>query len=89
MENNAYPLQLAGTATTTPGGLSGTMMYGVNINKTLTGTLIIKENGTAVATFAIGTTPGMYHAIPQGVRYFKLTLVLSADDDVTAFVRPL
>ena len=89
MENDAYPLQLTGSGTTTPGGLSGTKLYGVNVNKTLTGTMTIKENGTAVGTFAATTPPGMYHFIPQGVRYFKLTIVLSAGDDVTAFVRPL
>ena len=89
MENNAYPLQLTGTGTTTPGGLTGTMLYGIAINKTLTGTLTVKEGSSAVGTFAATTAPGMYHLIPQGVRYYKLTLVLSAGDDVTAFVRPL
>ena len=89
MENDAYPLKLTGTGTTTPGGLSGTKLYGIAINKTLTGTLTVNENGTAVGAFAIGTAPGMYHLVTQGVRYTKLTLVLSAGDDVTAFVRPL
>lgn len=84
MGNDSYPKKLAGTATTT---LNSTFLYGININKTLTGTLTINESGTAVGQFAIGTAPGMYHTAPNGVRYAVLTLVLSAGDDVTAFIK--
>ena len=62
-------------------------MYGISINKSLAGTLTVNESGSAVAQFAIGTTPGTYHLIPNGVRYANLTLVLSDADDVTAFTR--
>ena len=89
MENDSYPLKLTGSGTTTVSGVSGAKMYGICINKTLTGTLTINENAVAVGQFAIGTTPGMYHLVCQGVRYYKLTLVLSAGDDVTAFVKAL
>lgn len=84
MGNDANPIKLTGTGTTT---LNGCFLYGISINKALTGTLTVSENGTAVGQFAIGTVPGTYHIHPNGVRYYKLTLVLSAGDDCTAFTR--
>lgn len=84
MGNDSYPKKLTGTGTTT---LNSCFLYGIAINKTLTGTLTVNENGSAVAQFAIGTVPGQYHLVPNGVRYAVLTLVLSAGDDCTAFIR--
>ncbi len=84
MGNDANPKKLTGTATTTIGSC---LMYGISVNKTLTGTLTINESGTAVGQLAIGTPAGMYHIASHGVRYSVLTLVLSAGDDVTAFTR--
>lgn len=82
MGNTSNVVKLTGSGTTT---LNSVLLYGISINKTLAGTLTVNENGTAVAQFAIGTTPGTYHQIVNGVRYSKLTLVLSAGDDCTAF----
>ncbi len=82
MGNDANVIKLTGTGTTT---LNSCFLYGIAINKALTGTLTINENGTAVGQMAIGTVPGTYHQHANGVRYFKLTLVLSAGDDVTVF----
>lgn len=84
MGNDSYPKKLAGTATTT---LNSCFLYAISINKTLTGTLTVNESGTAVAQFAIGTVAGTYHIVPNGVRYAVLTLVLSAGDDCTAFIK--
>lgn len=84
MGNDSNPKKLTGTGTTTIGSC---FLFGVSINKTLTGTLDIKESGTSVAQFAIGTAPGTYHLAPSGVRYTNLTLVLSAGDDCTAFTK--
>lgn len=84
MGNDSNPKKLTGSGTTTFGSC---FAYGFSVNKTLTGTLTINENGTAVAQFAIGTTPNTYHVIPNGVRYSALTAVLTAGDDVTAFTR--
>lgn len=84
MGNDSNPKKAAGTATTT---LGSCFMYGIGINKTLTGTVTVNESGTAVGQFAIGTVPGTYHAIPNGVRYAVLTIVLSAGDDVTLFTK--
>lgn len=84
MGNDSYPVKLTGSGTTT---INSAFLYGISINKALTGTLAVNENGVAVANFAIGTSPGMYHTIPNGAAYFKLTCVLSANDDVTIFVK--
>ena len=86
MPNDSYIVKLTGTGTTT---LNGAFLYNICINKTLTGTLTVNENGTAVAQFAIGTTPGNYHQHPGGVRYYKLTLVLSAGDDVSVLSKTI
>lgn len=84
MGNESNVIKLTGTGTTT---LNSVLMFGIAINKTLTGTLTVNENAVAVAQFAIGTVPGTYHTVPNGVRYSKLTLVLSAGDDCTAFTK--
>ncbi len=82
MGNDANPKALTGSGTTT---LGSSFLYGIAVNKTLTGTLTINESGSAVGQLAIGTLPGMYHAHANGVRYAALTLVLTANDNVTAF----
>lgn len=84
MGNESNVKKLTASGTTTVGSC---LMYGISINKSLAGTLTVNESGSAVAQFAIGTTPGTYHLIPNGVRYANLTLVLSDADDVTAFTR--
>jgi hypothetical protein len=86
MGNESNPKKLTGTATTTIGSCS---CFGISVNKTLTGTLTVNESGTAVGQFAVGTIPGTYFAIPNGVRYAALTLVLSAGDDVTVFTKAI
>jgi len=86
MGNESNPKKLTGTATTTVGSCA---VYGININKTLTGTLTVNESGTAVGQFAIGTLPNTYFSVPNGVRFANLTLVLSAGDDVTLFSKAI
>ena len=81
---DANPKKLTGSGTTTIGSC---FVTGISVNKTLTGTLTVYETTTAVAQFAIGTTPNTYHLAPNGVRYSSLVLVLSAGDDVTLFSR--
>lgn len=64
------------------------LMMGIGVNKTLAGTLIIKEGTTAVANFAATTPPNTYHVVPNGVRYANLNIILSTGvDDVTAFTK--
>jgi len=81
MGNEGNIKKLAGTATTTFGSC---LLQNVCVNKTLTGTLTINENGAAVGQLAIGTVPGNYHQNTNGTRYSALTIVLSAGDDASA-----
>ena len=80
MGNEANVIKLTGSGTTT---LNSVYLFNICINKTLTGTLTVNENAVSVGQFAIGTVPGNYHQNTNGTRYSKLTLVLSAGDDVT------
>lgn len=82
MRKDSNPLPLTGSGTTTIGS---SYLYGISINKTLTGTLAVNESGTAKGTFAIGTTPGTYWLSSDGIRFTNLSLTLSAGDDVTVF----
>lgn len=84
MGNDSNPTKLTGSGTTT---INSCFLYAICINKALAGTLVVNENGVAMANFAIGTAPGMYHAVPNGAAYYKLTCVLSANDDVTIFTK--
>ena len=86
MGNDSNPKKLTGSGTTT---LGSCMVYGINVNKTLTGTLTINEGGSPVGQFAVGTTPATYYVIALGVRFSALTCVLSAGDDVTIFTRTI
>ncbi len=86
MGNESNPKKLTASGTTTIGSCA---MYGININKTLTGTLTVNESGTAVGQFAVGTAPATYFVIAEGIRFAVLTLVLSAADDVTVFTKTI
>lgn len=84
MGNDSYPLKLTGTGTTTIGSA---FLFAICVNKTLTGTLTINEQGSAVGQMAIATATGQYHNLPSGGRYSLLTIVLSAGDDVTVYIK--
>ncbi len=84
MGNDSNPVKLTASATTTLGSV---FIYGISVNKTLTGTLTVNDGSTNRALFAIGTTPNTYHAIPNGSRYASFAAALSAADDVTVHVR--
>ena len=80
----ANPKILTGSGTTTLGSV---FLMGININKTLTGTLTITDGAATIATFAIGTTPGMHFVVPGGIRFTNFVAVLSAGDNVTVFTQ--
>lgn len=84
MGNDSYPVLLGQSATT---NLKSCLIYCVNINKTLAGTLVLKEGSTVLANFAATTPPGSYHVVPNGARYLNFNAVLSTTDDVTVFMR--
>lgn len=84
MGNDSYPVLLTQSATT---NLKSCLIYAVCINKTLAGTLILKEGSTAVANFAATTPPGTYHVLPNGGRFANFNGTLSTTDDVTVYMR--
>lgn len=84
MGNDSNPVQLTASGTTVPGSV---FLYCICVNKTLAGTMIVKDGAATLASFAIGTVPGTYHNLPSGGRYANLTVVLSGADDVTVYVR--
>lgn len=84
MGNDSNPKKLTASATTTIGSV---YLYGICVNKTLTGTMQVAEGATNIALFAIGTLPGTYHVSAFGVRYAGLAIGLSAADDVSVFTR--
>ena len=83
MGNDSYPVLLTQSGTT---NLKSCLIYAVNINKTLAGTLVLKDGTTVVANFAISTNPCCYHVVNDGVRYANFNAVLSGADDVTVFM---
>lgn len=82
MGNEANPKQLTASGTTTLGSVR---MMDISVNKTLVGTMTVKEGANTVATFAATTPPGDYHNVTNGTRYSNLSIVLSGADDVTVF----
>lgn len=76
------PTKCTGTGDTTKGQV---VLTAININKTLTGTVTVKETATALGQFAIGTTPGQYWYDEDGAGFANLVISLSAGDDVTIF----
>lgn len=86
MGNEANPKKLTTSGTTTIGSCA---VMGININKTLTGTITVYESGVEVAQFAAATPVGSYHTAPNGVRYSSLSVVLSTTDNATIFVKAI
>ncbi len=84
MGNDSNPRKLTASATTTLGAV---YLYGISVNKALTGTITVNDGANNKAIFAASTAAGMYHVVPFGATYASLAIALSAADDVTVFVR--
>lgn len=74
------------TATTT--NLYGTevnrvVLHGIQINKTLGGTLTVKAGSTTIGIFASGTLPGSYWISTNGIEIESANIVTSSTDDIT------
>lgn len=84
MGSDSNPKQLTASATTTIGSV---FLYGICINKVLTGTITVKDGTSVVGTIAASTVAGMFFAVPNGIRFTNLVIILSAADDATCFTR--
>lgn len=82
MGNDSNPTQATASGTTTIGSA---FLMSISVNKTLAGTVVIKDGSATVGTMAIGVTAGDYHNLPNGGRYGNLLVTLSAADDVTIY----
>lgn len=82
-EERYTPTNITTAATTTP--TSAKYLSHININKTLTGTLIVKDGTVVYATYAAGTLAGCYlwHTPMSG----GPTFVNASTEDVTVFTR--
>ena len=75
-------------ATTTFAGneTKRTVLHGIQINKTLVGTVTVKAGTTTIGVLAIGTLAGTHWQSTNGVEIESLTIVnSSSSDDITVF----
>lgn len=86
MGNESNPKKLTASATTTIGSVA---LYGINVNKTLAGTMTVNDGNTNIAIFATTAAPNTYFAIPNGIRFANLAIALSGADDVTIFTKAI
>ncbi len=58
-------------------------IHGIQINKTLSGTLTIKAGSTTIGVIAANTIPGSYWISTNGIEVESANVVNSATEDVT------
>lgn len=83
IEKRYTPTYITTPATTVP--TSAKYLSHININKTLTGTFIVKDGTVVYATYAAGTLAGCYQwqtPMPAGP-----TFVNESTEDITVFTR--
>ena len=84
---NSYK-NITGAATTTFAGQTNqVILASININKALTGTLVIKSGSTTIGTIAASTGVGQYWYTNHGVTIPDFTIVNASTEDVTVFYR--
>lgn len=59
------------------------VIHGIQINKTLVGTLTIKAGSTTIGTFAIGTAVGSYWISTNGIQVESANITTTASEDIT------
>lgn len=61
-------------------------LLGIQVNKTLTGTVTVKSGATTIGIMAIGATANVYWWTGEGgIEIADLQIVTSASDDLTVF----
>lgn len=81
--NNYTYINTIATTVIGPTALRRVNIMGIFINKTLTGTFIVKAGATTMGSFAIGTTPNSYWITESGIEVADLQVITSAADDIT------
>lgn len=85
---NSYKHITSGATTTFAGNETKRVVLGaININKALTGTLVIKSGSTTIGTIAAATIAGEYWYSNTGTEIEDLQIVNASSEDVTVFYR--
>ena len=64
------------------------VLYGIGVNKALTGTVTVSDAGTTLAILTNGTTAPLGMTLnpgPGGTPFQNLSVALSATEDITIF----
>jgi hypothetical protein len=83
--NTQKYITTAATTTFSGNEVQKTVIHGIAINKTLTGTLTIKQGATTIGVIAATTIPGMYWLSENGIYVDNLSIVNGSTEDVTVF----
>ena len=86
---NTYKNITTPATTTFVGQTNQVILASININKALTGTLVIKSGSTTIGTIAAGTAVGQYWYTNHGITIPDFTIVNASSEDVTVFYRNL
>lgn len=85
---NTYKNITTGATTTFAGNETNrVILAAININKILTGTLVIKSGATTIGTIAASAPIGEYWYSNTGTEIESLTIVNASTEDVTVFYR--
>ena len=89
MENQNTYKYITGAATTVFAGneTKRVILSAINVNKVLTGTLVVKAGTTTIGTLAASTPIGEYWYSKNGVEIEDLQIVNASAEDVTVFYR--
>ena len=88
MENqNTYKYITTGATTVFAGETKRVILGAINVNKILTGTLVIKAGSTTIGTIAAAAPIGEYWYSKNGVEIEDLQITNASTEDVTVFYR--
>lgn len=81
---NAYKyIKTAGTHNLFGTEVNRVILHGIQINKTLGGTLTVKSGTTTIGIFSANTLPGSYWISTNGIVIESANIVNAVDEDVT------
>lgn len=84
---NTYKYITTGATTTFAGETKRVLLSAINVNKILTGTLVIKTGSTVIGTLAASTPIGEYWYANSGTEIEDLQITNASTEDVTVFYR--
>lgn len=85
--NNYKNITSATTTTFASNETNRVVLSSINVNKILTGTLVIKAGSTVIGTIAAAAPIGEYWYTNNGTEIESLTIVNASAEDVTVLYR--